>query len=82
MSKSTTIQELLGSDLTQGKALMGRYHSSSSLSIRERQRNQPKVCSFRRDRVLRKILKIQQERLVKMFTAQPSENATDANRPG
>lgn len=57
MSGFSTIQELMGSDMTEGRARMRRYWSSSSLPAREKHVNAPKLCDWRRDKVLRKLMK-------------------------
>lgn len=79
MSKFSTIQELTGSDITQGKALMNRYHKSSSLPIMERRKNVPTVCCFRRDRVLRRLMRIEMDALLQRFTKWGNEIKEAAN---
>ena len=65
MSKSSTIQELMGSDLAHGQALMRRYYKASSLPIGEKNINAPKVCQFRRDKVMRRLINLQLTSLAK-----------------
>lgn len=59
MSKVSTIQKLTGSDMQQGHALMRRYYISSSLSLFEKTINAPKVCQFRRDKILKRLINLQ-----------------------
>lgn len=56
MSRFSTIQELTGSDMEHGGSLMRRYWNQSSLPVREKRLNMPKLCVFRRDRVLRRLM--------------------------
>lgn len=65
MAKYSTIQELTGADMEQGRALYRRYWNSSSLPIRERRNNRPSLCNYRRNRVLRKIMKNEMSALAK-----------------
>lgn len=77
MSKPSTMSELLHSDLVCCRNIMGRYFKSSSLSIGERQRNKPKVCQFRRDKVLRKLIKIQMNYITSRATDSAGGNDTE-----
>lgn len=65
MAKYSTIQELTGADMEQGNSLHRRYWNSSSLPIRERRKHRPSLCNYRRDRVLRKIMKNEMAALAK-----------------
>ncbi|EJG2384919.1 hypothetical protein AM391_RS02995 [Kluyvera ascorbata] len=56
MAKFSTIQELMGADMEQGGSLMKRYWNQSALPAREKRLNMPKLCIFRRDRVLRRLM--------------------------
>ncbi|WP_455768635.1 DUF7301 family protein [Citrobacter werkmanii] len=78
MAKFSTIQELTGSDMEQGRALMNRYWSSSSLPVREKRQNMPRLCVFRRDRVLRKLMSNEMNALVNRITEFQS-SATSSN---
>ncbi|MGO0144911.1 DUF7301 family protein [Citrobacter freundii] len=78
MAKFSTIQELTGSDMEQGRALMNRYWRSSSLPIREKRQNMPRLCVFRRDRVLRRLMSNEMNALVNRITESQS-SATSSN---
>ncbi|HAK1937640.1 TPA: DUF7301 family protein [Salmonella enterica subsp. enterica serovar Muenchen] len=56
MGKSSTIQELTGSDMEQGNSLYKRYLKASSLPFKEKIKHRPSLCRFRRDRVLRRLM--------------------------
>ncbi|MFZ4362860.1 DUF7301 family protein [Citrobacter portucalensis] len=78
MAKFSTIQELTGSDMEQGRALMNRYWLSSSLPVREKRQNMPRLCVFRRDRILRKLMSNEMNALVNRITEFQS-SATSSN---
>ncbi|HCQ7275891.1 TPA: hypothetical protein OL752_003338 [Citrobacter freundii] len=78
MAKFSTIQELTGSDMEQGRALMNRYWRSSSLPVREKRLNIPQLCVFRRDRVLRRLMSNEMNALVNRI-AEFQSSATSSN---
>ncbi|QPO98307.1 hypothetical protein GVI61_17980 [Citrobacter freundii] len=78
MAKFSTIQELTGSDMEQGRALMNRYWRSSSLPVREKRKSMPRLCVFRRDRVLRRLMSNEMNALVNRIT-EFSSSATSSN---
>ena len=54
----STIAELVRADFQENIGRAKRYWSSSSLPTGERQKNAPKPRSYPRDRVLRRLVKI------------------------
>lgn len=61
MAKSSTYQELLQHDIRQWQALIWRYRKQSSLSRMEKYKHRPQPKKYHRDRVMRRIMKIQME---------------------
>lgn len=68
MKKLSTTQDLLFHDMNQGRAIFNRYWTSSSLPVRERDKNRPKL-SYRRDRVLSRLLSLEMMASIKRIKA-------------
>ena len=75
MAKFSTIQELTGADMEQGGSLMRRYLNQSSLPTREKRLSMPKLCVFRRDRVLRRLMKNEMTALASRIAAWSNSDA-------
>ena len=59
MRKFSTAEELLHADVEHYKVIINRFRKSSSLSLLERAMNRPKLPAYRRDRVLKQVLRKQ-----------------------
>lgn len=75
MAKFSTIQELTGSDMEQGGALMRRYWNQSALPTREKRLNMPRLCVFRRDKVLRRLMNNEMSALASRIAEWSSSDA-------
>lgn len=75
MARPSTIQELTGADMEQGGSLMRRYWNQSSLPTREKRLNMPKLCVFRRDRVLRRLMNNEMAALASRIAALSNSDA-------
>lgn len=64
MSRASTVGEIVRSDMEQSGAHRKRYWQSSSLPFREKRKHRPQPCHFRRDKVLKKIMRREMEAMV------------------
>lgn len=62
--KFTTAGDLLAIDLKRSTIEFNKYWKSSSLPVIDRRKNKPKVKAFRRDKVLKKLVNIQFQKMV------------------
>jgi len=65
MAKSSTYQELLQRDIRQWQSLIWRYRKQSSLSRMEKSKHRPQPKKYPRDRVMRRIMKLHVEMILK-----------------
>jgi len=75
MAKSSTYQELLKRDIRQWQSLIWRYRKQSSLSRMEKSKNRPQPKKYPRDRVMRRIMKLQMELVLKSMMQVQMEEA-------